>query len=83
MSLDSVVLLARSKPEGWVILHAFFQGTNPLAQPFAQFRQFLGTENQQRNGKNDDQVRRLKQDPQASEPPKETLRRLLYTVPEG
>src|SRR5258706_4655155 len=44
-----------------MVLHAFFQGTNPLAQPLAQFRQLLRTENQQCNGKNDDQMRRLKQ----------------------
>ena len=51
----------RSKPAGrGVILHAFFQGTNPFAQTFAELRQFLWTEHQQGNKEDDQQVHRLK-----------------------
>src|SRR5208282_1694469 len=45
---------------GRSILHALFQGTNPLTQPLAQFGQLFGTENEQGNRENDNQVRRLK-----------------------
>src|SRR5580698_3880788 len=54
------------------ILHPFFQGAISFAQPFAQLRQFLGAENQQGNGKNDDQVPRLEQTFHG-EPPEKTL----------
>src|SRR5271156_1365105 len=65
------------------IFHPLFQGTISFAQPFAQLRQLLRTENQQGNGKNDDQVPRLEQTFHG-EPPEKTLQNLfLYTVPEG
>src|SRR5690242_5324301 len=45
---------------GGIVLHAIFQGTNPFAQTFAKLRQFLRTEDQQRNSKDNEQVHRLK-----------------------
>src|SRR5690242_3142277 len=54
-----VLLVGRSLRRG-MILHAIFQGTNPLAQTLAELRQFLGPEDQQGNKEDDQQVHRLK-----------------------
>src|SRR5271166_5728678 len=49
---------------GWlrrgIVLHAIFQGTNPLTQTLAELRQFLGAEDQQGNKEDHQQVHRLK-----------------------
>src|SRR5579863_7021345 len=54
-----VLLIGRSLCRG-MIFHTVFQGTNPLAQTLAELRQFLGTEHQQGNKEDDQQVHRLK-----------------------
>jgi hypothetical protein len=51
--------IRRSLSRG-IILHALFQGADPLAQTFAELRQFLGTEHQQSNKEDHQQVHRLK-----------------------
>src|SRR5271155_658478 len=58
------------------IFHPLFQSAISFAQPFAQLRQLLRTENQQGNGKNDDQVPRLEQTFHG-EPPEKTLQQPL------
>src|SRR5215831_16198984 len=45
---------------GRLVFHAVFQSANPLTQTFAQLRQLPGTEHQQRNKEDDQQVHRLK-----------------------
>src|SRR5580658_3123526 len=75
LGFGGLARFSRSRGRGR-ILHPFFQGTISFAQPFAELWQLLGTENQQGNGKNNDQVPRLEQTFHG-EPPEKTLQQPL------
>ena len=55
-----VLALVRRTLRGGMILHALFQGADPLTQTFAELRQLPGTEYQQGNKEDHQQVHRLK-----------------------